>query len=820
MHIYIEPTAGKRHRKSASIPSAPPPWVLSAKQNAAAASVNMSRTIGDINDTQATNRTGYVRKKNVIKNGGNNKKLSTKSNPPQPPHVNLKRKDLVRNSQKNAQKNSVTPSATIATNDNDGSKVSGGKVSGRTSPKKKNSLTAGSISLNGTKRKRVRVHKKSSRNISAIPQEKIIKKKESSVFGGNEDNVTLKFENRYERMSMITPDQLEILARKLLNVKSLNEDDDDEKRTDKHGRRNSFNYKHPKTRIKRGQHNHLLQSNVSRKSESVSFGLQLINSIKQITANLTDLMETFSEGLNDLLRICQQFIELIIDPLPRQVYNDYNDKIDEYISLVQTIDDMSNNFYDSSQNLRDNIPSLASILQSDISDRINEYNQYVHDFKSADNDIKSLQIHCDRTIRRLFREIPKPMMSSTSNGEHVDNNDEPNNVRQKSLKQHKGIRVFGQHYVAANSNEHICRAVPSKIRKGVMSNYIHYLTLLDTMNYNTRNCYNVVLPKVNVEFEESQFKLKKHVTQSMQNIDTNLSYFFDKKQVMAKKKHLGGGHRNRYHRYNKNKPDMEYTRKPTMYRKPLAPIKPYELHSNSLMASPMHVYSVIEKIDDYVNEEHEKKTYDEYESLKIQKKRAKAEQKETHGIFSLKAFSKSFDSENYINSEIIQNFFNNHYYHLGDILFEIPDLYEAFENYLKLKLSSENLYFLREIDDIYFKLDQLNGANSCDFNHNVAVQESKNIYKKFISDDSNEQINLPGNVFKQINKDLKRINKFTDPISIFDKAYDCISSLIHKESLPSFYKSQHFKNWYEKQRAQQEKKLKKKEKKTKKMIDK
>ena len=105
---------------------------------------------------------------------------------------------------------------------------------------------------------------------------------------------------------------------------------------------------------------------------------------------------------------------------------------------------------------------------------------------------------------------------------------------------------------------------------------------------------------------------------------------------------------------------------------------------------------------------------------------------------------------------------------------------------------------------------------SVEFNHNASIQETRNIHKKFICEDSNQQINLPGNVFKKINKDIKKIDKFDDPLSIFDKAYDCISSLIHKESLPNFYKSDYFRNWYEKERGENEKRYKKESKKAKK----
>merc|ERR1712154_462031 len=97
-----------------------------------------------------------------------------------------------------------------------------------------------------------------------------------------------------------------------------------------------------------------------------------------------------------------------------------------------------------------------------ISPRINEYNLYINDFKAADNDIKTLQTHCDRTLRRLFREIPK------------------------TNKFNKNILQFGDHYVAANSDEAICRSIPSNIRKGIMDKVIHYLCLVDTMNINTK----------------------------------------------------------------------------------------------------------------------------------------------------------------------------------------------------------------------------------------------------------------------------------------------------------------------------------------------
>lgn len=158
------------------------------------------------------------------------------------------------------------------------------------------------------------------------------------------------------------------------------------------------------------------------------------------------------------------------------------------------------------------------------------------------------------------------------------------------------------------------------------------------------------------------------------------------------------------------------------------------------------------------------------------------------------------------------NFFSNHYYHLGDILFEMPELYQAFELFLKMKLCSENLAFLKAVDDIYFGLGddhKLESGHLPEFDKKKAQNECRTLYRKFIAEDSEQQINLPATVFKQIGKDMKRIKQFRDPISIFDRAYDCISSLIHKESLPNFYKSEHFKRWYEKQREINAKQLKK-----------
>lgn len=68
--------------------------------------------------------------------------------------------------------------------------------------------------------------------------------------------------------------------------------------------------------------------------------------------------------MNDLLRICQQFMELIIDPLPRQVFNDYEEEINDYLAVVRVLDAMSSCVFASSQELKDKVPGLTSILNS------------------------------------------------------------------------------------------------------------------------------------------------------------------------------------------------------------------------------------------------------------------------------------------------------------------------------------------------------------------------------------------------------------------------------------------------------------------------
>jgi len=199
------------------------------------------------------------------------------------------------------------------------------------------------------------------------------------------------------------------------------------------------------------------------------------------------------------------------------------------------------------------------------------------------------------------------------------------------------------------------------------------------------------------------------------------------------------------------------------------------LYKNVMIASPMHVNEAMDKIFEYDVEEREKRKYDETIGVQSEIKNA--------------ANKQSID-------ELVHTFFNNRYYHLGDILFEIPDLYTAFDDFLKMKLSAESLHFLREVDNLYF--DMRRG-----YNHSIAVKETRAIYRKFIADSAKQQINLSGNVFKQLHNDMRRINKFQDPLSIFDRARDQISQLIHKESLPNFYKSQRFKAWYQKQREKE-----------------
>ena len=71
-------------------------------------------------------------------------------------------------------------------------------------------------------------------------------------------------------------------------------------------------------------------------------------------------------------------------------------------------------------------------------------------------------------------------------------------------------------------------------------------------------------------------------------------------------------------------------------RKVLPPVKPFEAHTNLLMASPMHVDAVIGHIEEYVHEEHEKKTYDEFEMIKVHKERFRENKIRENGKFSIK----------------------------------------------------------------------------------------------------------------------------------------------------------------------------------------
>eukprot|EP01084_Bolivina_argentea_P073709 133746_1 len=222
----------------------------------------------------------------------------------------------------------------------------------------------------------------------------------------------------------------------------------------------------------------------------------------------------------------------------------------------------------------------------------------------------------------------------------------------------------------------------------------------------------------------------------------------------------------------------------------LAPIKPYRFHKNTLLASPMYTHDTIVKIREYVNEQYEKKVYDEFELVKAQKKIFKDQKFKKYGM--------KFDESNFIYDEVISKFWDNHYYHLGDILFEIPELFDVFDNYVTKHFPVANLQFLIQINDAYWNV------NHVQFNHSVAVQQAKNIYQTFISARSTQQINLPMNVVTKISNEMKTIKKFKDPLSIYNVAHDIILNLIHKRYLPNFYLSKEFLNYYEKQRETHE----------------
>lgn len=71
----------------------------------------------------------------------------------------------------------------------------------------------------------------------------------------------------------------------------------------------------------------------------------------------------------------------------------------------------------------------------------------------------------------------------------------------------------------------------------------------DTMNWNTARCHRVLLPAVNVEFEESERKLKETVSEGVYSLNTNLSAFFHDSQGVV------GGHG----RQNPSKPQLNWT---------------------------------------------------------------------------------------------------------------------------------------------------------------------------------------------------------------------------------------------------------------------
>ena len=74
-------------------------------------------------------------------------------------------------------------------------------------------------------------------------------------------------------------------------------------------------------------------------------------------------------------------------------------------------------------------------------------------------------------------------------------------------------------------------------------------------------------------------------------------------------------------------------------------------------------------------------------------------------------------------------------------------------------------------------------------NREKAIAQAKQIYEEHISTDALKQVNLPGNMFKDIKKDLAQIESIKDPLFIYEEAYHEIAHLLEAEWLRQFYES-------------------------------
>lgn len=78
-----------------------------------------------------------------------------------------------------------------------------------------------------------------------------------------------------------------------------------------------------------------------------------------------------------------------------------------------------------------------------------------------------------------------------------------------------------------------------------------------------------------------------------------------------------------------------------------------------------------------------------------------------------------------------------------------PDGFESFKEFLSKEFSVENILFWKEVED--FRQKKAQSSN----NQLVLMQEAQNIYAKYIIPGSPLQVNLPGQIFKDLQTKLK-----------------------------------------------------------------
>jgi len=116
-----------------------------------------------------------------------------------------------------------------------------------------------------------------------------------------------------------------------------------------------------------------------------------------------------------------------------------------------------------------------------------------------------------------------------------------------------------------------------------------------------------------------------------------------------------------------------------------------------------------------------------------------------------------------------------------------------FEEFAKLTHVSESVHFLQEATEF---------VRTCSEDPNKIAPMAKNLYNRYICDEAENQINLPGDVHQDIVADLQN-----PELDIYNTAYDEIINLVRRDIFPRFKKSAQYRALLHEQDSERIKKL-------------